>query len=79
MKEGFLTAQGGIIRHRGKDLKRSDLQDAIEALKGELGRARDIVLNQDRRCRSVHLAAAGQLGAGWDAYLKRAAVDTPLR
>jgi Zn-dependent protease with chaperone function len=70
LKEGFLTAQGGIIRHRGKDLKRSDLQDAIEALKGELGRARDIVLNQDRRCRSVHLAAAGRLGAGWDAYLR---------
>ena len=29
-----------------------------------------VVLNHDRRCRSVHLAAAGQLGAGWDAYLK---------
>ena len=33
-------------------------------------RARDKVLDHDRRCRSVHLAAATQLGCGWDAYLK---------
>ncbi|MGH8175691.1 MAG: M48 family metallopeptidase, partial [Steroidobacter sp.] len=70
LKEGFLTAHGGIIRHRGKDLKRADLQGAIKELESELGRARDAVLNHDRRCRSVHLSAAAQLGSGWDAYLK---------
>ena len=35
LKEGFLTAQGGIIRHRGKDLKRAELQDAIDAVEEE--------------------------------------------
>ena len=70
LKEGFLTAAGGIIRHRGKELRRSDLQDAVDELQEELSRARDCVLAHDRRCRSVHLAASTQLGCGWDAYLK---------
>lgn len=70
LKEGFLTASGGVIRYRGKDLKRADLQDAIEAAQSELDRARETVQTHDRRCRSVHLAAAAQLGSGWEAYLK---------
>lgn len=70
LKQGFLTASGGAIRHRGKDLKRADLQDALDEVQGELDRAREAVQVHDRRCRSVHLAAAVQLGSGWDAYLK---------
>ncbi|HKU16326.1 MAG TPA: M48 family metalloprotease [Steroidobacteraceae bacterium] len=70
LKEGFLTAHGGIIRHRGKDLKRADLQEALDQLQGELDRARETVQSHDRRCRSVHVAAAAQLGPGWEAYLK---------
>jgi Zn-dependent protease with chaperone function len=70
LKEGFLTASGGAIRHRGKDLKRADLQDALDDVQDELDRAREAVQTHDRRCRAVHLAAAAQLGSGWDAYLQ---------
>jgi len=70
LKEGFLKANGGVIRHRGRDLKRGDLQDALDDVQEELARAREAVQAHDRRCRSVHLAAAAQLGSGWDAYLK---------
>ncbi|HTJ18887.1 MAG TPA: M48 family metalloprotease, partial [Steroidobacteraceae bacterium] len=70
LKEGFLTASSGVIRYRGKDLKRGDLQDALDEVQGELDKARETVLAHDRRCRAVHLAAAGQLALGWDAYLK---------
>ncbi|HKE95778.1 MAG TPA: hypothetical protein VKB34_15790, partial [Povalibacter sp.] len=70
LKEGFLTAPGGIIRHRGRELRRADLQGALDELQQELDRARNTVQTHDRRCRSVHLAAATQLGNGWDAYLK---------
>jgi Zn-dependent protease with chaperone function len=70
LKEGFLTASGGVIRHRGKDLKRADLQGALDAVQSELDRAREAVQTHDRRCRSAHLAAAAQLGPGWEAYLK---------
>ncbi|HEY5809508.1 MAG TPA: M48 family metallopeptidase, partial [Povalibacter sp.] len=70
LQEGFLTAAGGVIRHRGKELKRADLKQVLAELEQELGHARTAVLDHDRRCRSVHLAAATQLGNGWDAYLK---------
>jgi Zn-dependent protease with chaperone function len=70
LKQGFLTASGGVIRYRGKDLKRADLQDALDEVQGELDKAREAVQAHDRRCRAVHVAAAGQLGSGWDAYLK---------
>ncbi|HET9447455.1 MAG TPA: M48 family metalloprotease [Steroidobacteraceae bacterium] len=70
LKEGFLTASGGVIRYRGKDLKRADLQDALDEVQGELDKAREAVQAHDKRCRAVHLAAAAQLGSGWDAYLE---------
>jgi Zn-dependent protease with chaperone function len=70
LREGFLTAPGGIIRHRGKELRRADLQKAIGKLQAEIEPLRNAVLAHDRRCRSVHLAAATQLGSGWDTYLK---------
>ncbi len=70
LKEGFLTASGGVIRHRGKDLKRGDLQDALDDVQSELDAAREAVQAHDRRCRSVHLAAAARLGSGWDSYLQ---------
>ncbi|MBL8271031.1 M48 family metallopeptidase [Steroidobacter sp.] len=70
LQEGFLTAPGGIIRHRGKELRRADLQQAIEDCKEELDRVRTAVLGHDKRCRSVHLSAAKQLGNGWEDYLK---------
>jgi Zn-dependent protease with chaperone function len=70
LKEGLLTASGGVIRHRGRDLERGDLQHAIDDVQRELNTAREAVQEHDRRCRAVHLAAATQLGSGWDAYLK---------
>jgi Zn-dependent protease with chaperone function len=70
LKEGFLQASGGVIRYRGRDLKRADLAHALDEVQSELDRAREAVQAHDRRCRSVHLAAAAQLGSGWDAYLK---------
>jgi Zn-dependent protease with chaperone function len=70
LKAGFLAASGSVIRHRGKDIKRGDLQGALADVQGELDAAREAVQAHDRRCRAVHLAAAAQLGFGWDAYLK---------
>ena len=40
LHDGFMEAPGGVIRHRGKGLKRSDLPKAIEALDAELRRCR---------------------------------------
>jgi hypothetical protein len=70
LRDGFLTAPGGIIRHRGRELNRRQLPDAIEAVQRELSEAREKVWAHDRLCRGAHLATAKQHGQGWDAYLQ---------
>lgn len=70
LKDGFLTAPGGVIRHRGKELRRADLQQAIDETQEELEKVRTTVLAHDKRCRSAHLSAAKQLGNGWEEYLR---------
>ncbi|HVS24689.1 MAG TPA: M48 family metallopeptidase [Gammaproteobacteria bacterium] len=69
LRDGFLQAPGGIIRHRGRELKRRDLPHAIAKVEGELAEAEKSVRAHDRRCRSTHLAAAKTLGGGWEEYL----------
>jgi Zn-dependent protease with chaperone function len=69
LADGFADAPGGIIRHRGRELKRRDLPNEIEKVEEELEAARERVHAHDRRCRSTHLAAAQALGKGWSEYL----------
>jgi Zn-dependent protease with chaperone function len=69
LQEGYLTAPGGIIRHRGKELKRKDLVEAVEELNDELAAARERVHSHDKRCRTAHFSAAAGLGGSWDTYL----------
>ncbi|MBC7983852.1 MAG: M48 family metalloprotease [Candidatus Obscuribacterales bacterium] len=68
--EGFLTAPGGIIRHGGKELRRKELPQVIEALSKELTATQNLVHAHDRRCRAAHFAAAEKLGNGWGSYLR---------
>ena len=70
LREGVAKAPGGVIRHRGRELKRRELTRTIEEVARELAAARGVIHEHDRRCRGAHLAAATQIGAGWDAYLK---------
>jgi len=70
LKDGFLTAPGGIVRYRGREFRQGDLRDAVEQTRQELERSRTAVLLHDRRCRTVHLTAAAQFGAGWPEYLQ---------
>jgi Zn-dependent protease with chaperone function len=70
LQSGALTAPNGIIRHRNKELKRSELQRAIDELGEEVRAALDRVLAHHRRCRTAHRAAAHSLGQGWPEYLE---------
>ncbi|AZZ93647.1 heat-shock protein HtpX [Hahella sp. KA22] len=65
----IFTAPGGVIRHRGQELKRAELPDVIAELDKEVRDAREQICRHDRRCRSVFRAAAKSLAGGWDAYL----------
>jgi Zn-dependent protease with chaperone function len=69
LRDGFLQAPGGIIRHRGRELRRRDLPKAIEKVDEEVKEAEAGVRAHDRRCRSAHLQVAQTLGAGWPEYL----------
>ena len=88
LKEGFLTASGGVIRYRGKDLKRADLQDALEEVQGELDRgARNRAGTRPslpgRACRGRGPARVGMgcvsQGPGRDPSLRRAQRSEPAR
>ncbi|HEU4625380.1 MAG TPA: M48 family metallopeptidase [Steroidobacteraceae bacterium] len=70
LREGFLTAPGGVIRHRGTEMSRKALPAAIEAVERELAACAQIVRDHDRRCRTTHLAAAQAFGEDWAKYLR---------
>ncbi|MGD8861291.1 MAG: M48 family metallopeptidase [Myxococcales bacterium] len=70
LKDGFLQAPGGIIRHRGREIRRKDLAETIDEVGRELEQARGALLAHDRRCRSLHLQAARELGQGWEEHLR---------
>ncbi|HYM35130.1 MAG TPA: M48 family metallopeptidase, partial [Steroidobacteraceae bacterium] len=70
LQDGVLTAPGGVIRHRGRDLRKRELPRVISALRDELARTRENLHTHDRRCRTTCLRAATNLGGGWDTYVK---------
>lgn len=70
MREGHLRAPGGVVRWRGAELPAKELPKVIAQLDEELTPLRKDVREHDRRCRSVHLAAARALGGPWEALLR---------
>jgi Zn-dependent protease with chaperone function len=70
LESGALTTPDGIIRHRGKQVERSDLHNAIAEVGSEIAGVLGRVLEHDRACRTAHLAAANSLGGGWGEYLQ---------
>lgn len=70
LRAGYLTAPGGVIQHRGNQISRKHLPDAIEKVQQEIDVIQQRIWNHDSRCRTVHVAAARKLGNDWVAYLK---------
>jgi Zn-dependent protease with chaperone function len=70
LRAGFLTAPGGVIRHRGEPIRRKALPAVIERVQLEIAAISARVRAHDQRCRSTHLEAAGRLGQDWKSYLQ---------
>lgn len=70
LMDGGLRANGGVVTWKGTSLTRAQLPAVIAELDGELQVLRARVSGHDRRCRSVHLAAANTLGGGWPELLR---------
>ena len=67
---GVLKPAEGVIRHRGQVVKRRDLPQLIKRVEKEVEAVERRLAAGDRMRRSVHLAAATELGRGWPAYLQ---------
>ncbi len=70
LRDQMAVAPGGVIRHRGSELARAALPDAIASVERELEGAREAVAAHDRQVRTTHVAAARLLGGGWPEYLR---------
>jgi Zn-dependent protease with chaperone function len=69
LKSGALKAPGGVIRHRDRTLTHGELPGLLKTVEREHRQVEQRLLAHDKACRSMHRAAAAQLGGGWDAYL----------
>lgn len=69
LKSGELKPSGGVIRHRGKVLKKNDIPDAIGEIAAERKSLEEKLMDHDTSCRRAHLQAAEELGHGWKEYL----------
>ncbi len=67
---GVLHAPEGIVRHRGRNLRRKELPQVIEGVEREARSIEERLQASDRLCRSVHMAAATAAGGDWAAYLR---------
>lgn len=70
VRSGMLDAPGGIVRHRGRQVRPKALAPVIEQLEQERSSVQRTLWDHDRRCRTAHRAAAAQLGRGWEEYLR---------
>lgn len=70
LKRGELKPSGGVIRHRGNELKKADIPQAVSELNAELRELNSALKHHDASCRRAYLQAAEELQAGWPEYLK---------
>lgn len=70
LNEGFLEAPGGVIVHRGRQLRRRELPEAIAQTRGEWEAVQARIFAAFREARGVHLACARAMGRGWEAHLR---------
>lgn len=70
LRDRVYDAPDGVIRHRGRVLKRSELPAAIATVDTERAAARATVEAVLKAVRSAHLAAAKALSPAWHAYLR---------
>ena len=69
LASGDLKPSGGIIRHRGEELKRNEIPEAIDEISTEYKEVAARLKTHDAYCRNAHLQAAKELGNGWEEHL----------
>lgn len=70
LQDGVLAAPGGVIRYRGRELRRKELPLVLDSVRTERKDIERHILDHDRSCRATHLAAAALIGHGWREHLE---------
>lgn len=70
LERGDLKPSGGVIRHRGEELKKSEIPEAIKQIVEDRQLVSNRLKDHDATCRRAHLQGARQLGGGWYDYLR---------
>ena len=70
LQRGELKPSGGVIRHRGNELKKADIPQVVTELNAELRELNTVLKHHDASCRRAYLQTAEALQAGWPEYLK---------
>jgi len=69
LERGDLKPSGGVIRHRGQELNKAEIPEAIDVIMEERKEVSNILKSHDASCRRAHIQAAQELGHGWKEYL----------
>ncbi|MBN0988205.1 M48 family metallopeptidase [Amphritea pacifica] len=70
LASGQLKPSGGVIRHRGNELKKNDIPVALQQVHAERAAVAEHLKVHDARCRTAHLQGARECGQGWENYLQ---------
>ncbi len=70
LQEGYLKADGGVVRYNGKEYKRNELNDLIAEVRENLSVLENKIHQHDKQARTVHIALAKKLGNDWPDYMK---------
>jgi len=66
---GEFKPSGGVIRHRGEDIRKADIPEAIEEVRDDKKHALQKLMTHEANCRKTNLNIAQKLGNGWSEYL----------
>ena len=69
LERGDLKPSGGVIRHRGKELNKAEIPEAIDVIVAERKDVSKKLKAHDASCRRAYIQAAEELGQGWKEYL----------
>ena len=68
IQDGVAKAVDGVIRFRGRTLKRKDVGAALQTVESEMKALDTRIVAHDRLCRSTALALARTARSGWESY-----------
>jgi len=67
---GEMQPSGGVYRHRGEDIRKDEIPDAIEEVKTDKKDALKKLMVNEANCRKTSLNIAEKFQNGWPEYLK---------